>query len=163
MLIEIVLIERKKQASNKLIEIETHHNPKALHSQKNQNDDKIDDSFIFFSLEINKYWTQTSSEQTSDIVRYQKAQVTQKTNRHNQNTQHLDHQLMSRLLFFHLIHSITVYSYAISFLFDLPFTLNQIIGEAQEKSSGCTRRIEPQQGRHPNRNRYRRPGRITRH
>lgn len=47
MLIEIVLIERKKQASNKLIEIETHHNPKALHSQKNQNDDKRDDSFIF--------------------------------------------------------------------------------------------------------------------
>jgi len=67
---------------------------------------------------------------------------------------------MTRPRFFHLIHPIPVHSSAISFLYDHPLTLDQIIGEAQDKSSGRTKRIEPQQGRHPNRNRYRRPGKI---
>ena len=99
---------------------------------------------------------QASSEQTSDIIHSQKAQITQ-----NRNTQHLDHQSMTRPRLLHLIHPIPVNSSAISFLYDHPFTLNQIIGEGQDKSSGRTKRIEPQQGRHPNRNRYRRPGKIT--
>ena len=104
---------------------------------------------------------QASSEQTSDIIHSQKAQITHKPKRQNRNTQHLDHQSMTRPRLLHLIHPIPVNSSAISFLYDHPFTLNQIIGEGQDKSSGRTKRIEPQQGRHPNRNRYRRPGKIT--